>query len=138
VRVLLDTNIVLDVLLERRPFINDSAQIWQAVENKSLTGCITASSITDIFYIVRRQVGLQKAHDSVETCLSTFEICPVDRRTLELAVTLEGNDFEDKLQFACASVAQLDAIVSRDKQVISNKSIPSLTPSDLLAQLATS
>lgn len=137
-RVLLDTNIVLDVLLERQPFLSESELLWEASEKGLLTAYITASTITDIFYTVRRQADLQKARLAIELCLEAFEICPVDRPVIELALTLSGNDLEDNLILASASTSKLDAVVSRDKQLLSNTFLPGIAPTDLLKQLATS
>ena len=59
--VLLDTNIVLDVLLEREPWFSDSQEIWQASEDGRLTAHLLASTLTDIFYIARKLAGIEKA-----------------------------------------------------------------------------
>jgi hypothetical protein len=94
-RVLIDTNILLDVLLDRAPFVTDSSSIWAACDAGQLVGYISASALTDIFYIARRAVDLATARIAVGICLSAFEICPVDRQTLERATTLSGSDFGD-------------------------------------------
>jgi predicted nucleic acid-binding protein len=107
-RVLPDTNIVLDVLLEREPWVTEAKQIWQANDEGQIIGYVLASAITDIFYVARRLVGLEKAREAIHTCLEAFEICTVDRRALEIAEALPGNDFEDNLQMACADLASLD------------------------------
>ncbi len=113
-RLLFDTNIVLDVLLDRRPFVEYSKQLWQAVDEGRLTGYVTATTLTNIFYIARKLVGAHKANAAVKVCLDTFEICPVDRSALELALNMAANDYEDALQVACAQLADLDGIVTRD------------------------
>jgi len=117
VRVMLDTNIVLDVLLERSPFVEDAKKVWQSIEEGQLTGYLAASTVTDIFYIVRKQVGLERAHKSVQICLDTFELCAVDKGTIKLAATLRGSDFEDNVLIACALAVGLDAIVTRKKPI---------------------
>src|SRR5947207_6793357 len=101
-RVLLDTNIILDVLLERSPFVEDAKKIWRAIEEGQLVGYIAASITTDIFYIVRKQVGAEKARQAVQICLDTFEFCPIDQETIKSAATLPGSDFEDNVLIACA------------------------------------
>ena len=68
-------------------------------------------------------------------CLKTFTICTVDRATLEAAADLSGTDFEDNLQIACATLARLDAIVTRDQQGFRDSIIPAFTPTELLATL---
>jgi predicted nucleic acid-binding protein len=133
-RVLFDTNVVLDVLLKRSPWDVDAAT-WQACDDGKIMGCVVASTLTDIFYIARKQKGLTGARDAVRVCLDAFAICVVDRQALELAVDLLGNDFEDNLQIACASLANLDLILTRDKNGFKDATIPVLSPDELVIQL---
>lgn len=135
-RVLLDTNIVLDVLLKRQPWVKEAAAIWQANDEGRLDGYIVATTLTNIFYIARKLSNLNTARVAVRTCLEAFEICIVDRAALEQAETLSGSDFEDNLQIACASLAGLDAIVTRDPAGFKTSVIPIFTPADLLKQLS--
>lgn len=137
-QVLFDTNVVLDALLKRAPWDADAADCWQASDDGKIMGCLTASTLTDIFYVARKQKGLDVAHDAIRLCLDAFAICFVDRLALEQAVDLQGNDFEDNLQIACATLADLDVIITRDKGGFRDSAIPALTPAELLTQLNTS
>lgn len=134
-RVLLDTNIVLDVLLDRAPFVQDSSAIWAACDAGTLVGVLPASTLTDIFYIARRATDVATAHVAVGLCLAAFEIAPVDRQTLEDATALPGNDFEDNVQIACATRAAVDAIVTRNGDDFAHTAMLVLTPAELLARL---
>ena len=134
-RVLLDTNMVLDVLLKREPWAAEARAVWKASDDGRITGYILASALTDIFYIARKQGGLEAARTAVHTCLEAFEICAVDRQTLEQAEALPGNDFEDNLQIAGASIAGLDAIVTRNTTDFEGATLLILTPGELSAQL---
>ena len=133
--ILFDINVVLDVLLKRKPWVTEATAVWQANDEGQIVGYILASAMTDIFYIARRLAGLEIAHTTVRTCLEAFETCTVDRHALEQAEALPGNDFEDNLQIACARIAGIDAIVTRDKDGFKAATIPVWTPSELLAQL---
>lgn len=133
--VLFDTNVVLDVLLKRSPWDVDAAACWQASDAGKITGCLVASTLTDIFYIARKQKGLADARKAVRVCLDAFAICVVDRQALELAVGLAGSDFEDNLQIACATFASLDVILTRDKSGFKDATIPVLSPDELVTQL---
>ena len=134
-RVLLDTNVVLDVLLKREPWVSDSAAAWRASDEGRIIGHITATTLTDIFYVARRLTGLDVARQAVRTCLDAFEVCIVDREALEKAEAMAGSDFEDNLQIACAVIATLDAIITRNKDDFEGAPIPALSPSELLAKL---
>ncbi|MGA7732425.1 MAG: PIN domain-containing protein [Chloroflexia bacterium] len=137
-RVLLDTNVLLDVLLERPPFNSEAGVIWQLTTEARITAYVTSTTLTDIFYLGRKQLNRERAWEAVHLCLEAFELLPVDQKTVMMAVSLSGKDFEDNLQVACASIANLDAIITRDKAGFSFSSVNALTPSDLIAQLASS
>lgn len=134
-RLLLDTNVVLDVLLNRSPWITEASEIWPANDDGRVTGYVTASAITDIFCVARRLASLNIAHAAVRTCLEAFQICTIDRRVLEEAISLPGKDFEDNLQVACANIEGLDAIVTRDPKGFELTTLPVLTPTEAVTQI---
>jgi predicted nucleic acid-binding protein len=133
--VLFDTNVVLDALLNRSPWAADAAACWQASDDGKIMGCLTASTLTDIFYIARKQKGLNAARDAVRVCLDAFAICVVDRLSLEQAIDLPGDDFEDNLQIACATLAGLDIILTRDKSGFATTAIQIVSPAEMVSQL---
>lgn len=135
-KVLLDMNVVLDVLLVRQPWFPQASQVWDANRNGQIAAGIAAFTVPTVFYIVRRQTGLSSAHDAVRICLTTLEIVPVQRTTLEYARNLPGSDYEDNLQLACAIEANMACLVTRDPSGYPGAIIPVLTPAQLLAQLA--
>jgi predicted nucleic acid-binding protein len=134
-RVLLDTNILLDVLLLREPWIRQASAIWQANDDGKIVCYVNASTITDVYYIARRAAGSDAAQEAVDPCLKSFEICTVDRKALEQALQLPGNDFEDNLQIVCAATSGLEAIVTRDHSGFQAATIPVLSPDEFLATL---
>ena len=133
--ILFDINVILDVFLNRKPWVTEAVAVWQANDEGRIIGYILASAMTDIFYIARRLAGLEIARTTVRICLEAFKICTVDRQTLEQAEALPGNDFKDNLQIACASITGIDAIVTRDKDGFKAATIPVWTPAELLTQL---
>ncbi|HEY0604487.1 MAG TPA: PIN domain-containing protein [Herpetosiphonaceae bacterium] len=134
--VLVDTNVVLDILLAREPWLSDSQAVWRACDEGRIIGYLLASTLTDIFYIARRIVGRDKALEAVEICLATFEICPIDRTVLEGALKLAGKDFEDDVQISAAMQAELAAIVTRNPDDFAHATIPVLLPAQLISQLS--
>lgn len=135
-KVLLELNIVLDVLLNREPFVADSAGVLRANHEGRIEGHVSAISLPTLFYIVRRNSDLEKAHHAIRECLDSFTISPVDRAVLEMAAGLPGSDFEDNVQIACAVESKLEAIVTRDPHGFKQRLVSVLTPADLLARLA--
>jgi len=136
IRVLLDTNVVLDVLLDRPPWNNDARAIWQAHVNHQIAAHITATAVTDIFYIARRHAGRERAWLAVRACLDQLYLISVGLVDLQAAATMGGSDLEDNLQIACAARANLDAIVTRDLAGFANSSVTTFAPAQLLGQLA--
>lgn len=135
-KVLLDTNVVLDVLLAREPFLADSKAVWQACDDGRLNGYILASAVTDIYYIARKSVGADTARKAVEICLTAFVMCPVNQAVLEQALQLSGSDFEDNVQIAAATQCGMDVIVTRNPNDFAHAPLAVVTPNALLAELA--
>lgn len=86
-KVLLDVNVVLDVLLVRQPWYPEAAQVWDARQDGRMTAHVAAFTPPTIFYIVRREADLQRAHESIRICLETLEIIPVQRSSPTLRTT---------------------------------------------------
>jgi predicted nucleic acid-binding protein len=135
-RVLLDTNVVLDVLLSREPWLADASALWQATDEGRLTSFVTATTLTDIFYVARRTVDLTRARQVVQVCLEAFEIVPVDRGAFERAQQLSRSDFEDNVQIACAEAGKLEAIVTRDLVSFAASPLPVWSPAECRQRLA--
>jgi predicted nucleic acid-binding protein len=134
--ILIDTNIILDFLLERDPFFQHAELIFDAISNDQYVGYTTATALTDIFYIARKHTqSSQKARQAITVTLSVLEICPVDRAVLETALQSELADFEDAVQIFSAIAQNLDAIVTRDIRGFIGSPLPVLSPADLLNQL---
>lgn len=129
-RILCDTNVVLDVLLRREPWYLDGLAILKAGDDNHCTCCLSALSIANIFYVGRRQVGMERARAAISGLLDRFEIVPVDRVTLEIANAMRGSDFEDNVQSACAVLGRTDFIVTRDPRGFQHSRVVAITPSE--------
>ncbi|BAY41089.1 hypothetical protein NIES2111_54800 [Nostoc sp. NIES-2111] len=130
-RVLIDTNVVLDFLQERESFVANAARLFERIDTGEIEGFIAATTITNIYYIVRRAAGRAVAQDAVTQILSDLNICAVDLEILEQALALNFEDFEDAVQYACAVVHGVDAIITRDASGFTNAEIPIVLPEDL-------
>jgi predicted nucleic acid-binding protein len=138
VRVLIDTNIVLDFLLQREPFFQDAELLFQAIDTGQLIGYVTATTLTDIFYISRKHTrSVEQARQAVSETLTAMVICPIDRAVLESAFNSGLVDFEDAVQIFGAVAQGLDAILTRDNKGFLSSPIPVLSVQELLQQLGT-
>ena len=135
-KILIDTNIILDYLLDREPFLQDAEMLFQRIDSGQLIGYLTATTLTDIFYIARRQTqSIELARQAISTTLTIMVICSVNRSILEAAFASGLADFEDAVQIYCAVYQGLDAIITRDIKGFSNSVIPVFSVHQLLEQL---
>ena len=115
-KVFIDTNLVLDVLAEKKPFYETSARIWELVEKRDLTGYLSATTITDVFYILRKQLGSERAYDTVNKIMMVFDITSVSQADIKKALNLGFKDFEDALQVVCAKKTGAKYLITRNKE----------------------
>lgn len=132
-RLMIDTNIFLDVLLQREPFFESARNVLRLCEEKKVQGFLSASSATDIFYIVRK--GLQStdaAYNALGAVLDIVKILTVTNEDVLNAFMQKAADFEDCLLATCAKSNQCTAIVTRNKRDFLDFGIPLLSPEELL------
>ncbi len=135
-RVLVDVNVVLDVLLDRPPHVEGSAAVWAALETGSCEGLLSAHAITTIHYLVRKELGAARAKRIVSAMLRVFSVAAVDALVIQDALDLPLPDFEDSVTAAAARIAGCDYIVTRDPKGFRDSPIRSLTPEAVLPLLA--
>ena len=131
-RVLFDTNVVLDDLLERQPFASDAARLIERVREGRLEGVLCATTLTTIYYIASRSRGEAYARRQVYDLVRLFEIAPVDMGILSDAFALDFADYEDAVLHEAARRAEAEAIVTRNERDFQNASLRIYTPDELL------
>jgi predicted nucleic acid-binding protein len=134
-RILFDTNVVLDVLLDRKPYAEASAAVWAAVETGAAEGMLAAHAVTTIHYLVRKEMGNAKAKRVVSAILRVFGVAAVDGATVQEALQSAFSDFEDAVTAAAAHLAGCECIVTRDPKGFRGSSVRVLTPEALLPLL---
>lgn len=135
-KVAFDTNVILNAALGREG--SESAQkLIQAVISGEVIGIVTANTITDIHYIVKKRAGDRAAREVVRNTLDLFEVVPVDREACETALILTMTDYEDAVLAACANEAFADYIATQDERFIETEGSPvvALHPQDILCAL---
>ncbi len=116
-KMLIDTNIVIDVALEREPFFEDSDRVLALAEEKAFDGYLSAASISDIFYIVRKDKGNYLTFEFLQYIISFCSIAMVDEMVIKNALASNPKDFEDAIQYQTALTAGLNGIVTRNPKV---------------------
>lgn len=127
-KILFDTNVVLDVLLDRQPYVEASAAVWASVETGHSEGMLAAHAVTTIHYLVRKEMGNAKARRIVSAILRVFGVAAVDGAVVQDAMQLALSDFEDAVTAAAARLAGCDCIVTRDPKGFRGSPVRALTP----------
>ena len=123
-RLMIDTNIFLDVLIRREPFYKNSKSVLDLCERRAVLGFLSASSVTDIFYLIRRQL---------HSIFNIAKVLTVTNEDVLSAYAQRAADFEDCLLATCAKSNRCDAIVTRNKKDFLSFGITLLLPEELLA-----
>jgi len=139
VKVLFDTNVVLDVLLAREPHAVVAARLFALVDKGELEGVLCATTVTTIHYIASKAVGPDSAkRRHLRELLAMFDVAGVDHDVLDGALGLDFQDFEDAVLHEAARAAGATAIVTRNGKDFGNAVIPVFDPHELLAAVVAS
>jgi len=134
-QVLIDTNLILDAILRREEFSRPTRLIVRKHEEKLFQGFVSASAITDIYFIVEKEKKREFALSAVKKVVRMFTVIPVNLEILESAFALPMDDFEDAVQTAAAKDFGIDIVVTRDKTGFSNSGLRVYLPVEFLETL---
>jgi predicted nucleic acid-binding protein len=138
VKILLDTNIIIDNALEREPFWNASEQVLSLIEQGKIAGYISASTFSDLYYIIRKARGRDWTLTYLSQLVTFCQIATVNQAVITMAFTTNFKDFEDAIQYSTAVVNQLDVIITRNPQDFPVVTPRILTPDQLIEELTNS
>jgi len=130
-KVLFDTNIILDVLLDRKQFVELSARLVSLVETHVIEGYLCATTVTTIDYLVTKTHNKKVAKEAIRKLLSLFEIAKVDQEVLSLSIESEFIDFEDAVQCFSGQLVGVNSIVTRNIKDYKKANYPVYSPSEL-------
>ena len=134
-KILVDTNILLDVLTRRPQFYEDSAKIWSLIHTGLLEGYLSAISVNNLYYIVRKLRDRKTAESFVDDLLVDFEIVSLTKNVLKQARTVTGKDFEDAIQYFSAIQEGCELLITRNKKDFPSAGLRILTPAEFLKVL---
>ena len=130
--VLIDTNVALDALLNNAGFVGKSKELIDLAEEKRFIGYISASAVTDIFYISAKKLGKKGAKEAIKHLLQIYYPATVTDEDIYKALDLTWDDFEDSVQFTVGEGLSVDYIVTRNTQDFSSGHIPAVTPEQFM------
>jgi predicted nucleic acid-binding protein len=130
--ILFDINVILDSLLDRKPYGHIATLLINAVEESIINGFLSADSITTLFYLIQKVKNKQQAKDTIKLLLDIFEISPVNRAVLQEAVNINFSDFEDAVVYQSAFLNNCNGIVTSNTKDFKKSKINIYNPKELL------
>ena len=127
-KILVDTNVFLDIILERQPFFASSAQLLQRAPQENVELFLTATTITDLYYIVRKAKDRNTALTFIKDLLTFVEVSAVDKHVILQALQLEMTDFEDAIQVSSAQGNNIHIVVTRNEADFRDAGLEIYTP----------
>jgi len=132
IKALVDTNVIIDFFLGREPFYRNAKIVFQKISCSKIEGYISASAVTDIFYLLQKAKDYLSARKDLLELIKIIDVLEVNRNTVTSALLFDWKDFEDAVQAQVAIENGLDVIITRNPQDYRNLEILQvLTPSNL-------
>jgi len=135
-KILLDTNIIIDMFEDRQPYSTDAKEILIGVEKGILKGYITANAVADIFYLCKRSRSIEETRAVLKFLLDKLEVISVTHKDCVNAMVTTISDFEDALFVTCSKKERIDYVITRDeKLLISSELSNAMLPDRFLSLL---
>jgi predicted nucleic acid-binding protein len=135
--VLIDTDVLLDFYLDRKPFSDDSLQLLLKCEQKQFRAYITPVIVANTYYILRRHATHHYVIERLQVLLNTIDVLAMDQKQVLAALESKFTDFEDALQyFSAVNSNKIDAIITRNMKDFKKSALPVFTPNEFLATFA--
>jgi predicted nucleic acid-binding protein len=134
-KVLIDTCVLLDVLCNRKDFAEDSLKVFKYCETNQITGYISALSIPNIVYIMRKELDNERIKEILTILTSVFTIVDLRQTDLIRASELDFSDYEDAVQSVCASRIKANYIVTRNIKDFKSSAVTAIKPSELIERI---
>ena len=133
--MLLDTDVLVDVALDRRPHSGPSAELLERVERGPRRAYVAWHTLSNFYYLVTSERGDTDARDFIDELMRFVAVAPADTAALRYAISLPMRDFEDAMQVAAAQACGVQHIVTRNVRDFRRSPIPAVTPGEALARL---
>jgi len=134
-KILLDTNIILDIALKRKPHFDTSSQIFNLIDNQSIEAAVTATTITDLYYIASKEKNSKQAKAFIFDLIKIVEIIGVDRDIIFDALNSNIKDFEDAVQVTSAEFNEIEAIITRNEKDFQGSNLEILSAKELIQKI---
>lgn len=136
-KILIDTNVAIDLLAERQPFVAEAIQVFALVDSGRIEAYLSAHAVTTLDYVLRKDVGRQGSRVALHHLLTQIKVkvAPVNPTVIDEALVSNFSDFEDGVTHAAARAVNAQIIVTRDVKDFTASDISVLEPSLFLARI---
>ncbi len=129
----IDTDVLIDFLIDRKPHSREAAIIFTLVEQKKLKGYVSSLTFSNLYYVLRKVESHNKVITKLDSISRLLTILKVDQQTIKDAIASGFQDFEDSIQYNCAlEYKKIDVLITRNTKDYKNSEIPVMTPADYL------
>ncbi len=132
-KILIDTNVILDIALDRKPFVEKSKEFLRLIVNQNIEAFITATTVTDIYYITQKVTGHKQAIGFLKNLTRFIKIAGVDSVSIINALNSNMADFEDAVQTESAKTNEISIIITRNKEDFEGSGLTVFNPNEYIA-----
>jgi len=133
INLFIDTDIIVDFLIDRKPFSREAAIIFTLIDQKKLKGYVSSLTYSNLFYVLRKIEPQKKVISKLDSLSKLLTVLKVDDQNIRDAIDSGFPDFEDSIQYYCAlDCKKVEAIITRNIKDYKNSSLPVMTPGDFL------
>jgi predicted nucleic acid-binding protein len=133
----IDTDVIIDFLIDRKPYSREAAIIFTLIEQKKLKGYASSLTFSNLYYVLRKLESHKKVISKLDSLSKILIILKVEEQTIRNALASGFPDFEDSIQYYCAIESKkIDTIITRNTKDYKNSEIPIMTPGDYLVTVS--
>ena len=133
--ILIDTNVLLDIILNRADHVEDAVALFDRLRSDLVSGFVAWHSLSTVYYIAGRDVGETVAREFIQEVVKVLDVALIEQDSIQIALELPMDDFEDSMQVAAALACGAEYIVTRDQNDFDQSPVPAIEPLDALALL---
>ena len=135
--IFIDTDVIIDFLIDRKPHSREAAIIFTLIEQKKLKGYVSSLTFSNLYYVLRKVESHNKVIAKLESISRLLTILKVDQQTIKDSIASRFADFEDSIQYSCAlGYKKIDVLITRNTKDFKTAEIPVMTPADYLKMVS--
>jgi len=135
--IFIDTDVIIDFLIDREPHSREAAIIFTLIEQKKLKGYVSSLTFSNLYYVLRKIESHNKVIAKLDSISRLLTILKVDQQIIKLAIASEFPDFEDSIQYNCAlGYKKIDVLITRNIKDYKGSQIPVMTPAIYLKMVS--